>query len=49
MNNMYMRQDYEIEGMFRVMTYAECHGYWSTSDLMNKEEAEEMIQLYAGV
>ncbi len=46
MNNMYMREDYEIKGMYRVMTYAECHGYWSTSELMTKQQAEKMIKLY---
>lgn len=47
MNNIYMREDYEINGMFRVMIYAECHGYWSTSELMTKEQAESMIKQYA--
>ncbi len=46
MNNIYMREDYEVKGKYRVMTYAECHGYWSTSELMNKEDAEELINLY---
>lgn len=46
MNNIYMRQDYEIQDKYRVMTYAECRGYWSTSELMNKEEAQERVDLY---
>ena len=46
MNNIYARPDYEIPGMFRVMIYSECHGYWSASELMTKEEAERMVALY---
>lgn len=46
MNNIYKREDYEINGMYRVMTYAECLGYWSTSELMTEEEANELIKLY---
>lgn len=49
MNNIYKREDYEINGMYRVMTYAECLGYWSTSELMTKEEAEQFISLYEAI
>jgi len=48
MNNIYKREDYEIKGMFRVMIYAECHGYWSTSELMTETQAEELIKLCGG-
>ena len=46
MMNAYMRQDYELEGMYRVETYAECHGYWSTGELLTKEEAEVIVKTY---
>lgn len=49
MNNIYMREDYEIEGMFRVMTYSELRGYWSTSELKSKEEAEEIVKMYGWI
>lgn len=48
-SNIYMREDYHIPGMYRVMTYAECHSYWSTSDLMTREEAQEMVEMYGEV
>lgn len=45
-SNAYVREDYEIKGMYRLMTYSSLRGYWSTSELMTKEEAESLLFLY---
>lgn len=45
-NDIFMREDYEIAGMYRVETYEFLMGYWTTSDLMTSEQAEEMIKNY---
>lgn len=49
MNNIYIRADYNIPGMYRVMTYSEFQGYWSTSGIMTKEQAHENVQFYRGL
>lgn len=46
MDNIYMREDYTVNGMYRVMTYSELRGYWSTSELLTQEEAEFIVNLY---
>jgi hypothetical protein len=49
MNNIYIRADYNISDMYRVMVYSEFQGYWSTSELLNKEQAQEKVRLYRGL
>ncbi len=49
MLNIYIRPDYTIAEMYRVMVYSEFQGYWSTSELLNKEQAQEKVRFYRGL
>ncbi len=49
MNDVYMREDYTIPGMYRVMIYSQFQGYWSTSELMDEETAKKEIRFYRGL
>ncbi len=49
MNNIYIRKDYIVPEMYRVMLYSEFQGYWSTSPLMDKEQAQEKVRFYRGL
>jgi hypothetical protein len=49
MNNIYIRKDYTVPEMYRVMVYSEFQGYWATSALMNAEQAQEKVRFYRGL
>ena len=49
MNNIYIRRDYTVPEMYRVMVYSEFQGYWATSALMNAEQAQEKVRFYRGL
>lgn len=46
MNNVYMREHYILKDKFVVMVYSEFQGFWRASDILDKKEAEDLLNFY---